>query len=517
MPYPRIREAPESSSAAVLQAVAASLADAWRPNQRATSTQAKLARFATHLPDAITRKMVSYAIRDIGLDPSLAHRITSEGLAKQALNVYNQVEDGVGYPAILIGAPNGGIAYLAALLQIPFLPSYFLLSFADHSNPDDIQSYAQQGSNFIEPIIAQNPDLLAVNHYDPLHDRFLVEHVNHVRLKLLDLPQAYRDFIREHLAPEGIVLFADSRYSWHQYQLGERHFFQVGGLGGYTDQDFLQGNPEIDIWLAGQKSRHQGGWNLDDQYPLVEQPESEWSGLPAFREAVHHFCEAEPYQVFSINGTHPEDFSALAYTAYLWEARLHDRTPKGILVESFSLLNPTAALRSDLLPLWLPFNCDDSLEYLARMISVFPADAPILLALLPGFTATPDMPGAEAWQQVASRSGPVTWIGSNPRHYPLDPSALFDYLPELQNWVQANPGSSPRPHLTPDDLQEMMRYLGRWGSELFTMLLDNPSQPDADASPHQSADVPTDLAEPEPAESAETSPYEFQDPSTPDA
>jgi hypothetical protein len=497
MTYPRIREAPESSSAAVLQAVAASLADAWRPPQRTTSTQAKLAHLATRLPDALKRKLVSYAVRDIGLDPALAARVTSEGLARQALGVYNQVKGGIGYPAILIGTPNGGVAYLASLLQIPFLPSHFLLSFADHSNPDDIQGYARQGSAFLEPIITQNPDLLAVNHYDPLHDRFLVEHVNHIRLKLLDLPQVYRDFIREHLAPEGVVFFVDSHYAWSQYQLGERHFLQVGGLGGYNDQDFFHGNPEIDKWLATQKSRQHGGWNLDDQYPLLEQPESEWGGQPAFRDAVHHFCEAEPYQFFAINGAHPEDFSALAYTAYLWESRLHERTPRGILIESFSLLNPTAALRSDLLPLWLPFNCDDSLEYLARMISVFPSDAPLLLALLPGFTVTPDMPGAEAWQQVASRQGQVTWIGAEPRHYPIDPSALFDYLPELQTWVQNNPGTSPRPHLTPDDLQEMMRYLGRWGSELFTLLLDTPGASDAGPSPHQPA-APTTGAAQEP-------------------
>ena len=510
MSYPRIREAPESSSAAVLQAVAAALADGWRPNQRVTSTQANLARFASYLPDAVVQKMLSYAIRDVGLDPALASHVTGEGLARQAVGVYDRVEDGVGYPAVLIGAPNGGAAYLAALLRIPFLPSHFLLSFADSSDPDDIETYAKQGSALIGPIVERNSDLLAVNHYDPLHDRFLIEHVNHVRLKLLDIPQAYRDFVQQHLAPEGIVLYVDSRYSWKQYILGDRHSFQVGGLGGYTDQDFLQGNSDIDVWLEKQKSSHRGGWNLDEGYALISQPESEWGVPPAFREAIHQFCEGEDYQFYGINGTHPEDFSALAYTAYLWEARKHDRTPKGVLIECFSLLNPTAALRSDLLPLWLPFNCDDSLEYLARMVSVLPADIPVLLALTPGLSVTPDMPGAEAWQEIASRSGPVTWIGASPKRYPQDPGALVDYLPELQSWVQANPSIPPRPHLTPDDLQEMMRFLGRWGSELFTYLLDVPPETPHDVTPQ--SPQPQSVAETDDTRSFEAAPSDSTEP-----
>ncbi len=455
---------------------------------------------------------MSYAVRDIGLDPTLASHVTSEGLAKQAVGVYDRVEDGVGYPAILIGAPNGGAAYLAALLQIPFLPSHFLLSFSDHSDPDDIETYAKQGSALLEPIVELDPDLLAVNHYDPLHDRFLVEHNNHIRLKLLDIPQAYRDFIQSHLAPDGVVLFVDSRYSWKQYQLGERHFFQVGGLGGYTDKDYLRGNSDIDAWLEKQKSSHRGGWTLQDDYALISQPESEWGVPQAFREATHRFCENENYHFYAINGAHPEDFSALAYTAYLWEARKNGRTPKGVLIECFSLLNPTAALRSDLLPLWLPFNCDDSLEYLARMVSVLPDNIPILLALVPGFTVTPDMPGSEAWQEIASRSGPVTWIGASPKRYPQDPSALFDYLPDLKSWVQANPGAPPKPLLTPDDLQEMMRYLGRWGSELFTYLLDAPSG--EAASPNGDSDSPEPQESARSLSSAHNDPSEVSDPTS---
>lgn len=483
MPYPRIREAPESSSAATLQAVAAALSNAWFQPQRGTPNQIRLARWAARLPNGLIRRLVARNVRENALDPALTRYISSEGLARQALDVYKRVQNGIGYPAIMIGAPNGGVAYLAALLHIPFLPAHFLLSFHDPTPPDATAVYQAHGSRLIEPIIERNPNLLAVNHFDPLHDRFLVEQSNHVRLKFLDLPEAYRTFIRDHLAPNGLLLFTDCNYSWEQYEIGDQHYFQVGGLGGYTETDYLEGNSEIDAWLQAQGSDHRGGWQLPD-YSTLFAPESEWGSLPAFREAVHDFAGTNRFRFRTLNGGHPEDFSALAYTAYLWEARLHERTPAGILIDSFNQISPTAALRANLLPLWLPFNCDDSLQFLARMAPYFPADTPILLSLLTTITRTPDVPGALAWKQIAGKKGDVSWIGTNPARFPVDLASRFNYLPQLQAWTGERPGQEPQPQLTPEDLHQMIYFLSQDGPRLLNDLLyveaneaDEPQEP----------------------------------------
>ena len=473
MSYPRIREAPESSSAAILQSVAAALSDTWFRPQAATPSQEQIARLASHLPPRIMRGVASRAVARHALDPVLTRYVGSEGLARQALSVYRRIDAATRFPAILVGAPNGAIAYLAGLLQVPFLPAHFLLSFADATHPDDVLMYQEHGAELIYPILQRNPDLLAVNHYDPLHDRFLVEHVNHVRLKLLDLPEAYRHYIREHLEPGGVVLYVDCSLAWEQYQVDERHYFQVGGLGGYVDQDYLNGNDELDAWLASLASPHHGGWRLPSDFAHSSQRESEWGSLPEFRDAVRRFTQIEGYEFRSIAAGHPEDFSAMVYTAYLWESRLHYRTPNGILIECFSQINPTAALRSDLLPIWLPFNCDDSLEYLARIFQFLPKQSPILLSLLATFTQTPDLPGAQAWRQIVAKGAPITWIGVRPDHYPFDLASRFDYLPQLQRWTRSHPGAEPRPHLTPDEFQMMMHYLDQEGLQLFSYLLDN--------------------------------------------
>ncbi len=482
MPYSRIREAPESSSAATLRAVVAALNDAWHAPQHSTPTEKRFAHMARRLPEWAIKKAVARAVRQRALDPELARFVKSEGLARQVIAHYRQTEGRIGYPAIIIGAPNGGVAYLAALLDVPFLPAYFLLSFADHTNPDDIATYHSHGAELIDTILHANPDLLAINHYDPIHDRFLVEEVNHIRLKLLGLPEAYQKFIERHLAPGGVIFYVDNRYTWHQYRVDERHMFQVGGLGGFSDMTYIKGSETIDAWLAEQKSDHRGGWQLAG-YDLEVARESEWGSLPEFRTAVRDFATEKGYQFKAINGEHPEDFSALAYTAYLWESRLHDITPNGVLVECFSQINPTAALRAALLPLWMPFNTQDSLDYFARMTPYLPKDIPVGLSLLPGFTTTPDLPPAQAWQQVGEKIGPVRWIGVHPDRYPMDISALFDYAPDLQQWVQEFPRQSPRPQLSPEELLDMMRYLTSHGSRLFTYLLNAGTEEDEDPPP----------------------------------
>jgi hypothetical protein len=489
MPYSRIREAPESSSAATLRAVVASLNDAWHVPQHSTPTEKRLAQFTQYLPESVSKKAVVRTVRERALDPNLARYIKTEGLARQAVAHYEQTDGRVGYPAILIGAPNGGVAYLAALMGAAFLPAYFLLSFADRTAPDDVASYHEHGASLINTILAANPDLVAINHYDPIHDRFLVEEVNHVRLKLLELPEAYRQFIANHLAPDGVIFYVDNSYQWRQYVIDDQHLFQVGGLGGFSEQTYLNGSETLDAWLADQKSDHRGGWQLPG-YDLVETPESEWGSLPPFREAVNDFADDAGYQFKAIHGEHPEDFSALAYTAYLWESRLHERTPNGVLVECFSQINPTAALRADLLPLWMPFNTEDSLAYFTRMTPYLPKNLPVALSLLANFTKTPDLPPARAWKEVGEKIGPVHWIGVHPERYPMDIAAIFDYAPDLQQWVQAHPGQEPRPHLSPEELLDMMKYLNHHGSRLFTYLLNTDEE--EEESPVVEKPIPMD-------------------------
>ncbi|MFQ6034186.1 MAG: hypothetical protein ACE5KR_04920, partial [Candidatus Bipolaricaulia bacterium] len=143
------------------------------------------------------------------------------------------------YPAIIVGSPGGAVAHLAALLGAPFLTSSFLLGFRHRIALDDIQSYYRFGRGIAEQLL-EDDDFEAINHYDPLHDRSLIKYADLLRLRLVRLPQVYRDFIENNLAPDGRLILVNCTYSWPQYRLVERSFFQVGGLGGVSPEEFLK-------------------------------------------------------------------------------------------------------------------------------------------------------------------------------------------------------------------------------------------------------------------------------------
>ena len=113
------------------------------------------------------------------------------------------------------------------------------------------------------------------------------------------------------------------------------------------------------------------------------------------------------------------------------------RPPTGTLVEMFSQFDASAAFQSGLLPLWLIFNTQDSLEYLKRMSSKFPNNKPVFFSPLATFSLTPDLVPYNKWEAVLSN---FLWtnIGARASHYPSDARALVNWAEPLRKWVQEN-------------------------------------------------------------------------------
>ncbi|HEX32258.1 MAG TPA: hypothetical protein ENF88_01030, partial [Candidatus Acetothermia bacterium] len=127
------------------------------------------------------------------------------------------------YKAVVIGSPNGGVAHLASLLHSPFLTSSFGLAIKRRSiDPDDIDAYAETGDRYAADILkrAEPGSIEVIDHYDPVHDRSLVKYVNFLRVKLLSLPEIYREFIRNNLAKGGNLILVDCTYPWPQLRVG---------------------------------------------------------------------------------------------------------------------------------------------------------------------------------------------------------------------------------------------------------------------------------------------------------
>ncbi len=421
---------PADSSSVCMRSVAAALRGAFLdPFQIPPVQRWGLSLMAPLGPEAV-RRAVGWGVRFRGTAPAWADRITADGLARWAVSLYAGLQGP--FDAVLLGAPNGGVAHLAAALGVPFLSQHFLISFRDPTDPDDIRTYFDHGTALARRILQREPMVAVINHYDPLHDRYLVRWVNHIRLKLLDLPEAYRTFIQERLRPGGTLIFTDCRYSWLQYRVGPRHTFQVGGLGDVADREFLEGRPEIEAVRGAP-----GGWRLEGM-PLEERPESEWGAEPPLREVVETFAHAHGYRFVALEGDHPEGYARLALEAHRWLSEVEGRNPQGTLVEVFTQTNPTAPLASRLLPLWLPFNCTDSLRFLQQMRGELPADRPVLLTPLSNFVQTFDTAGWEAYQEALTGMD-LRVLGVRERLFPSDPAGLWKPARMLSRWCAKHP------------------------------------------------------------------------------
>ena len=178
-------------------------------------------------------------------------------------------------------------------------------------------------------------------------------------------------------------------------------------------------------------------WKLKE-YQLERGPESEWGSEPGLDSALELFCKHKGFRFIRIHLPHPNDFSRLAFNCARALLQKEDRQPAGVLVEMFSQFDSNAARQAGLLPLWLIFNTQDSLEYLKEMRKQFPADKPVFFSPLATFSLTPDLVPWKDWESALEG---VEWIniGTRSSHYPADSRALVKWAQPLRRWVEKNP------------------------------------------------------------------------------
>jgi len=387
------------------------------------------------LPQEFGRQVISRFQIISGLDYKTLENFSINTLVKQRLNDYEQLEGK--FPCITLGAAMGGAtSYLSTSLGSPFLPQAFVITLKGGSPTGDVNQYLNRSIKAALQIAEDNPEIITIQHFDPVHDGWLTRYVNHLRFKLLSLPSAYKTFIRDKLAKDGTLVYLDGQAEWMRYRVGPRSLFQVGGWGDISSQEFLDGSRRIREYAdhSGFKSTN---WKLDG-YPLEIGPESEWGSEPGMAEAIEHFCNEEGYQFTKISLPHPNDFSHLAFNCALHLLEESNQKPAGVLIETFTQFDTQAAIRSGLLPLWLIFNTKDSLIYLKEMCPNFPPDKPVFFSPLATFSLTPDIVPWSDWEDALSRWD-WTNIGTRPSHYPSDTRAIVHWSEPLRKWVAENP------------------------------------------------------------------------------
>jgi hypothetical protein len=338
------------------------------------------------------------------------------------------------YPAITLGAALGGTtAHLSLALNAPFLPQAFVVTLKGGAYQGDVQEYFKRGHQLALEVAKRNPNVLTIQHYDPVHDNWLTRYVNHLRLKLLSLPPAYMQFIKAHLELGGALVYFDCGAEWLRYRVGERSVFQVGGWGGITAEEFLEPSERVKQFVQGLGMRH-ADWKLKD-YPLERGPESEWGCEAGLAEAIEAFCQENGYRFIRIHLPHPNDFARLAFRAYQRLLEKDGREPAGTLVECFTQFDTTTVMQTGVLPLWLIFNTTDSIEFLREMTAQMPREKPVFVSPLVTFSQTPDMVRFEDWFSALHGFDWIN-IGARRTHYPADAWALVHWADGLRDWAK---------------------------------------------------------------------------------
>lgn len=382
------------------------------------------------LPVSVARAVVRQQFRWTSLPPREAENLMVEHLIGARLADYERV-DGQ-FEAILVGSAMGGAtAHLAAVLGVPFLPQPFILGLRGGSPEDEVPPHFALTSRVAERILERNPEVMAIGHFDPIHDGWLTRVVSHLRLKLIDLPRGYREFLQNKLKPDGTIVYLDCDARWLQYRVGSRQVYQIGGWGGISPQEFIEGSDRINRALAESGSNHRGGWGIPDQEP-VEGPESEWGSEPGLDQALEVFAAEQGFGFERIKFADPQGFSRLAFLAHEELYRRQGREAEGVVVETFTQYDPQHVLSAGLLPLWLIFNTTDSRQFLKTQSQFFPRGKPVYFSGLVTLSRTPDMVPWEGWAQAL---GNFSWtsIGARPSRYPEDLISLWRWSERLRD------------------------------------------------------------------------------------
>ena len=436
-----IYESRESSSPMITRAVAAGLSQQPFIGYEFPALQRLALRALGVLPQGIGRWLIPRVQGSSALDDDVVANVRTDVLVKGRLEDYANLEGR--YPAVVLGVGMGGAtAHLSLALNAPFLPQAFVMTLKNGSVDGNVHRYVNLSKDLARKITYANPELMSIQHYDPIHDGWLVRSVNHLRLKLTGLPEGYKQFIRSKLNPSGEVIYLEGQANWLRYRLGEKNVFQVGGWGDISAEEFLNGSERIKRYCA-QERLTQTDWRLEE-YPLEEGRESEWGSEAGLKESLQSFCEQEGYRFVCISFDDPNDFSRLAFTALDKQFKMNGVDPSGTIIEMFSQYDPAAPMRYGLLPIWLIFNTNDSLRYLKTMRDAFLPGKPILFSALSTFSLTPDMVKWRDWQDCFE-GFEVLNIGARSTHYPADTLALVQWQELLHKWGEKHVTSPLKP------------------------------------------------------------------------
>ena len=427
-------ESRESSSPILTRAINAGLQGKYSDSYLFGKSEKAALMLLGALPQSFAKWIIPRFQTQSALTCAKVEKVNLSNLVAERLADYTDLKGK--FRSITLGLGIGGAAgHLALALNSPFLPQSFVLTLRGGTKSGDIQEYFYRSIDIARKITKFNPQLISIQHFDTIHDGWLTRSVNHLRLKLIELPIKYKNFICKFLEPGGEVVYLEGKSRWLQYVVGDYNYFQVGGWGGISSNEFIEGSERISKFRK-ENNLGEKPWKLSENTPILGF-ESEWGSAPELLEDIKGFCQREGFKLIRISFDNPHDFAKLAFLSQKMLLEKNEIKPRGVIIEMFSQYDLTAVREAGLVPLWLIFNTHDSLNFLKEMISYFPKDIKMFFSPLATFTATPDMVSYGEWEESLNS---FQWdnIGCRSTHYPADTKALIRWAEPLREWSKQN-------------------------------------------------------------------------------
>jgi len=405
------------------------------------------------LPDPAKKQVYIWSGRSEAIEPERLGAVRAESLAEWSVGRYPQKP----YPAVMIGSSNGALFHLCAILGIPWLPQTFLI-LVQRSGIDPAQPKAELewGKGPGARLLAANPDLVLHHMHDPNQDYLMIQRMSYFRVKFRRLVQTYRRFLVETMEPGATIFSVECKLGWPTVEVGERHIFQTGALGGIPPEEYQQGSARLAEFLERQGSDPE---QWDPPAPDGERPEAEWGFEPALRQDIERVARDHGYRVVRIVFDHPEDPSPLVADFYRAWYRRRKLPANRLLMANFILMEPYWTVRTGSVPFWAVFNVERSAETLKRYLESNDAYDEIYLMLFSHGVNSVGVASIDRWRSLLKRAKHRgAFIGVDEESYPRDFATFARYHSSLQYVI---PARYPIPG--PLSLAEFEAFLDRAG------------------------------------------------------
>lgn len=377
-----------------------------------------------------------------GLSDEVIADADAEALSRQVVDHYRAPRGGA--QAVLIGSLTGASVHLGAALGAPLLPQTLLLPLARPGlSVDDPAGDVERTRDTVARLVRANPDLVVHQMFDPCQDRLTLAKFSYLRVKRRRLGPVFEEFIARRLRPGGTIYVLDCEHRWPVTEIGERHYFQFGGVGDISPQEYRQGSERVAAFLAGQGA---GVSRWQPPAPDSSQPEAEWGFQRELLGDVLRFARANRFDVKVLAFDEADSLSAPVAELYRWWYAKLGRPANRLYVESFVLLDPYWVLRAGAIPYWMTFNSDRAASRLEEYLDHAAPFTDIDVAVIANGMDSPGLAPLERWRAIqarATRRG--GFAGLDEGRYPSDLASFVRYRDRLRAARPRYPLPDPLP------------------------------------------------------------------------